>query len=70
MEQTQEIIEKMGYEGVSPPTIKKLLPPYWHFLAHYISSYTSGSRVSANEISLLNTCDIATLVEGLDFNLY
>ena len=28
MEQTKEIIERIGYEGVFPPTVKKLLPPY------------------------------------------
>nr|KAJ0209035.1 hypothetical protein LSAT_V11C400186260 [Lactuca sativa] len=28
-DQVKEVLEKMCYEGTYPPTIKKLLPPYW-----------------------------------------
>ena len=32
--QVNEVLEKMCYEGTYPPTIKKLLPPYWRFLGN------------------------------------
>ena len=33
-DQVKEVMEKMYYNGTYPPTIKKLLPPYWRFLAY------------------------------------
>ena len=51
MEQTQEIIKRMGYEGVFPPTLKKLLPPYWRFLAHSFVICIPGRKFGADEIS-------------------
>ncbi|XP_023731397.1 uncharacterized mitochondrial protein AtMg00810-like [Lactuca sativa] len=50
MEQTEEIINQMGYEGTFPPTIKKLFPPYWRFLAHVFVSCISRRRTGADEI--------------------
>ncbi|CAI9264259.1 unnamed protein product [Lactuca saligna] len=58
----------MGYEGVFPPTLKKLLPPYWRFLAHSFVICISGGKTSADEISLLNIGAIAVLVMDLKFN--
>ena len=58
----------MGNEGVFPPTIKKLLPPYRRFLARVFMSCISSRRARADEISLLNTGAIATLAMGLEFN--
>ncbi|KAL7599671.1 hypothetical protein Lser_V15G25567 [Lactuca serriola] len=59
---------RMGYEGVFPPTIKKLLPPYWRFLVHIFISCISGRRAGADEVSLHNTGAIVALAAGLDFN--
>ena len=39
---TQRILRRMSYEGTSPPTLKKLLHPYWRFLAHVFVSCVSG----------------------------
>ena len=38
IEDTQIILRRMSYEGTSPPTLKKLLHPYWRFLAHVFVS--------------------------------
>ncbi|CAI9261929.1 unnamed protein product [Lactuca saligna] len=64
----QEVLEHMGYKGTFPPTIKKLLPPCWKYLAHVFVSYISGRRSGANEISLANTGAIAALAAGCKFN--
>ncbi|CAI9294026.1 unnamed protein product [Lactuca saligna] len=66
--QTQDVLEHMGYEGTFPPTIKKLLPPCWKYLAHVFVSCISGRRSGANEISLANTGAIAALAAGFEFN--
>ncbi|CAI9282984.1 unnamed protein product [Lactuca saligna] len=58
----------MGYEGTFPPTIKKLLPPCWKYLAHVFVSCVFGRRSGANEISLANTGAIAALAAGFEFN--
>lgn len=58
----------MGYEVVFPPTLKKLLLPYWHFLAHFFVICISGRKFSADEISLLNIGAIATLFMNPEFN--
>lgn len=64
----QELLSNMGYEGEFPPTLKKLLPPYWRFLAHVFVSCISRRRSGAYEISLRNTGAITALAAGLDFN--
>ncbi|KAL7602750.1 hypothetical protein Lser_V15G16330 [Lactuca serriola] len=65
LDQAQELLSNMGYEGDFPPTLKRLLPPYWRFLAHVFVSCISGRRSGADEISLRNAGAIAA---GLDFN--
>ncbi|CAI9270059.1 unnamed protein product [Lactuca saligna] len=67
IEQIKKILNKMGYERVFPPTIKKLLPPYFHFHAHCFLICISGRKEGADEISLLNTGAISALVINLDF---
>ena len=52
IEDAQKVLKKMGYEGTFPPTVKKLLPPYWRFLAHVFVSCISGRRSGVDEISL------------------
>nr|KAJ0226544.1 hypothetical protein LSAT_V11C100003850 [Lactuca sativa] len=66
--QTQDVMEHMGYEGTFPPTIKKLLPPCWKYLAHVFVSCISGRRSGANGISLANTGAIVALAAGFEFN--
>lgn len=71
MGQIEEIVERMGYEGVFPPTwvsYRELLPTYWRFHAHSFIICISGSKAGADEISLLNTGAIAALATGLNFN--
>ncbi|KAL7601221.1 hypothetical protein Lser_V15G22313 [Lactuca serriola] len=68
IEDAQKILRRMGYEGTSPPTLKKLLPPYWRFLAHVFVSCISRRRSGADEISLRNTGAIVSLAAGIKFN--
>ncbi|CAI9265703.1 unnamed protein product [Lactuca saligna] len=65
--QTEDVLDHMGYEGTFPPTIKKLLPPYWKYLAHVFVSCISGRRSGANEISLVNIGAIVALASGFEF---
>lgn len=37
-----EVLEKIGYEGTFPPTMKKLFPPYWSFLSQTFVICVSG----------------------------
>ena len=48
--------------------MKKLLPPYWRFLAHVFVSCISGRRSGADEISLRNTGAIVSLSTGTGCN--
>ena len=64
----QRILRKMGYEGDTPPTMKKLLPPYWTFLAQVFVSCISGRRSGADEISLRNIGATVSLAAGIGFN--
>ena len=57
----------MGYEGTYPPMVKKLMPPYWRFLAQVFVSCISGRRSGADEISLRNTGAIVSLAAGIPF---
>nr|KAJ0193478.1 hypothetical protein LSAT_V11C800389040 [Lactuca sativa] len=68
IEDVQKILKKMGYENNFPPTVKKLLPPYWRFLAHVYVSCIFGRRSGADEISLRNMGAIASVAAGTDFN--
>ncbi|KAL7602938.1 hypothetical protein Lser_V15G19704 [Lactuca serriola] len=63
-----EYLENMGYEGIFPPTLKKLLPPYWRFLAHVFVNCISGRKGGADEISSRNIQAIIALAAGIDFN--
>ncbi|KAJ0746471.1 hypothetical protein HanOQP8_Chr05g0177991 [Helianthus annuus] len=45
-EKVMEVLVKMSYEGACPPpTIKKLLHPYWRFLAHIYLVCISGNKI-------------------------
>ena len=66
--QIREALERMGYEGTFPPTLKKLLPPYWRFLPHTFVICISGRKGGADEISQSATSAIIGLIMDLVFN--
>ncbi|KAL7594810.1 hypothetical protein Lser_V15G29254 [Lactuca serriola] len=68
IEDAHRILRRMGYEGTSPPTLKKFFPPYWRFLADVFLSCISGRRSGADEISMRNTGAIISLAAGVNFN--
>ncbi|CAI9270473.1 unnamed protein product [Lactuca saligna] len=66
--QIREVLERMGYEGTFPITLKKLLPPYWRFIAHKFVICISGGKGGADEISQSSTGSIISLIMYLNFN--
>lgn len=64
----REVLERMFYEGTFPPTFKKLLLPYWRFLAHTFVICNSSSKRGADGISESSTCAIIALIMHFDFN--
>lgn len=59
--QVKGVLEKMCCEGTYPPTIKKLLPLFWRFLAHCFVICISGRKGGAYEISHTATSVIIAL---------
>ncbi|KAJ0754663.1 hypothetical protein HanPI659440_Chr09g0349341 [Helianthus annuus] len=51
-EKVMEVLSKMSYEGSCPPTIKKLLHPYWRFLAHIYLVCISGNKSGIHKLTL------------------
>ncbi|MFS7947839.1 hypothetical protein Hanom_Chr06g00552901 [Helianthus anomalus] len=52
-EKVMDILVKMSYEGVTPPpTIKKLLHPYWRLLAHIYLVCISGNKSGLEKLTL------------------
>ncbi|KAF5762326.1 hypothetical protein HanXRQr2_Chr16g0775421 [Helianthus annuus] len=59
----------MSYEGACPPpTIKKLLHPYWRFLAHIYLVCISGNRSGLDKLTLKQTSGVVSVVEGWKYN--
>ncbi|MFS7964524.1 hypothetical protein Hanom_Chr08g00751361 [Helianthus anomalus] len=55
-EKVMEILVKMSYEGAAPPpTIKKLLHPYWRLLAHTYMVCISGNKSGLDKMTLKQT---------------
>ncbi|KAM0043285.1 hypothetical protein Hdeb2414_s0010g00339461 [Helianthus debilis subsp. tardiflorus] len=64
-----EVLVKMSYEGaVPPPTIKKLLHPYWRFLAHIYLVCISGNKSGLDKLTLKQTSAVVSVVEGWNYN--
>ncbi|KAJ0633094.1 hypothetical protein HanRHA438_Chr17g0822201 [Helianthus annuus] len=64
-----EILVKMSYEGaVPPPTIKKLLHPYWRLLAHIYLVCISGNKSGLDKLTLKQTSTVVSVVEGWNYN--
>ncbi|KAL8211273.1 hypothetical protein R6Q57_005710 [Mikania cordata] len=61
-------VYQMGHEGVYPPTEKKLLHPYWRYLAHAVTQCLSGRKGGYDVLNqTLSSCMVA-LALGMDFN--
>ncbi|MFS7947195.1 hypothetical protein Hanom_Chr06g00545261 [Helianthus anomalus] len=64
-----EVLGKMSYEGATPPpTIKKLLHPYWRLLAHIYLVCISGNKSGLDKLTLKQTSEVVSVVEGWKFN--
>nr|KAJ0228344.1 hypothetical protein LSAT_V11C100030670 [Lactuca sativa] len=68
VDRVKEVLEKMCYEGNYPPTIKKLLPPYWRFLAHSFVIFISRRKGGSGKISKIVTSSIIVLAMDWDYN--
>ncbi|KAL8216035.1 hypothetical protein R6Q57_022872 [Mikania cordata] len=59
---------QMGHEGAYPHTEKKLLHPYWRYLAHIVTQCLSGRKEGYDVLNqTLSSCLVA-LALGMDFN--
>ncbi|KAF5782092.1 hypothetical protein HanRHA438_Chr11g0504271 [Helianthus annuus] len=58
----------MSYEGSHPPTTKKLLHPYWRFLAHTYLMCIRGNKSGIDTLTIRQTSGLVSLVEGWKFN--
>ncbi|KAF5823073.1 hypothetical protein HanRHA438_Chr01g0035161 [Helianthus annuus] len=58
----------MSYEGSYPSTTKKLLHPYWSFLAHVYLVCISGNKSGIDTLTTRHTSAVLSLVEGWKFN--
>ncbi|KAF5768657.1 hypothetical protein HanRHA438_Chr14g0649391 [Helianthus annuus] len=68
-EKVMEVLEKMSYEGACPPPMtKKLLHPYWRFLAHIYLVCISGNKNVLDKLTLKQTSGVVSLVEGWKYN--
>ncbi|KAJ0697274.1 hypothetical protein HanLR1_Chr10g0367161 [Helianthus annuus] len=68
-EKVMEVLTKMSYEGATPPpTIKKLLHPYWRLLAHIYLVCISGNKSGLDKLTLKQTSAVVSLVEGWKYN--
>ncbi|KAL8197800.1 hypothetical protein R6Q57_024174 [Mikania cordata] len=60
-------VYQMGHEGVYAPTEKKLLHPYWRYLAHVVTQCLSGRKGGYDVLNqTLSSCLVA-LGLGVDF---
>ncbi|KAL8256212.1 hypothetical protein R6Q59_031279 [Mikania micrantha] len=61
-------VYQMGHEGVYPPTEKKLLHPYWRYIAHVVTQCLSGRKGGYDVLNqTLSSCMVAFAL-GTDFN--
>ncbi|KAL8211093.1 hypothetical protein R6Q57_005530 [Mikania cordata] len=61
-------VYQMGHEVAYPPTEKKLLHPYWRYLAHIVTQCLSGRKKGYDVLNqTLSSCLVA-LSLGMDFN--
>ena len=67
-EKVKDVLSKMGYEGSYPPTVKKLLPPYWRMLAHVYLVCISGNKSGIDILTIKQSSALVSLIEGWKFN--
>ncbi|MFS7930723.1 hypothetical protein Hanom_Chr04g00347661 [Helianthus anomalus] len=68
-EKVMDVLIKMSYEGATPPpTIKKLLHPYWRLLAHIYLVCISGNKSGLDKLTLKQTSAMVSVVEGWKYN--
>ncbi|MFS7936488.1 hypothetical protein Hanom_Chr05g00416181 [Helianthus anomalus] len=58
------VLERMTYEGTYPPMTKKLLHPYWRFLAHVYLVCISGNKSGIDTLTIKQTLGVVALVES------
>ncbi|MFS8023626.1 hypothetical protein Hanom_Chr16g01453621 [Helianthus anomalus] len=64
-----EVLVNMSYEGACPPpTTKKLLHPYWRFLAYIYLVCISGNKSGLDKLTLKQTSGVVSVVEGWKYN--
>ncbi|KAD2393881.1 hypothetical protein E3N88_40858 [Mikania micrantha] len=65
-------VYQMGHEGAYPPTEKKLLHPYWRYLAHVVTQCLSGRKGGYDVLNqTLSSClKPLILVSYLTYTLY
>jgi hypothetical protein len=63
-----EVLLQMGYEGKYPRLQKKLLHPYWKFLAHIFMSVFYGKAGGYDILDEELTSGMIALAKGYDFN--
>ncbi|KAL8215908.1 hypothetical protein R6Q57_022745 [Mikania cordata] len=72
VELDQELINRamyqMGHEGAYPPTKKKLLHPYWRYLAHVFTQCLSGRKGGYDVLNQIFSSFLVALALGVDFN--
>ncbi|KAL8216000.1 hypothetical protein R6Q57_022837 [Mikania cordata] len=62
------IILRMGYEVLYPPTEKKLLHPYWRYLAHVVTQCLSGRKGGYDVLNQTVSSCLVAIALGVDFN--
>ncbi|MFS7934932.1 hypothetical protein Hanom_Chr05g00397481 [Helianthus anomalus] len=67
-EKVVKVLDKMSYKGSYPPTTKKLMHPYWRFLAHVYMVCISGNKSGIDTLTIRHTFGVVSLVEGWKFN--
>ncbi|KAM0018786.1 hypothetical protein Hdeb2414_s0026g00678131 [Helianthus debilis subsp. tardiflorus] len=67
-EKVVKVLEKMSYEGLYPPTTKKLLRSYGRFLAHVYLVCISGNKSGIDTLTIRQTSGVVSLVEGWKFS--
>ncbi|KAL8252199.1 hypothetical protein R6Q59_035892 [Mikania micrantha] len=67
-ELVQRTVYQLGHEGFYPHTEKKLLHPYWRYLAHVATQCLSGRKGGYDVLNqTLSSCLVAIAL-GVDFN--
>ncbi|KAM0040098.1 hypothetical protein Hdeb2414_s0012g00389821 [Helianthus debilis subsp. tardiflorus] len=67
-EKVMEVLIKMSNEGSCPPIMKKLMHPYWRFLAHVYLVCISGNKSGIYKLTLRQTSGVMSLVAGWKYN--